>query len=106
VFTDDSSSHRGLADSSATRQCSRVEINVSREIPRAIDSEVHVKRRSAVESQKKMLPNGVGIGDEVTVEQNAITESTLRARDDCSVPDEMLTELCRDAVNGMTLWHA
>jgi hypothetical protein len=53
-----------------------------------------------------MLPNGVGIGDEVTVEQNAITESTLRARDDCSVPDEMLTELCRDAVNGMTLWHA
>jgi hypothetical protein len=53
-----------------------------------------------------MLPNGVRIGNEVTVEQHAIAESTLRARDEYSVPDEMLTELCRDAVDGMTLWHA
>ena len=65
-----------------------------------------MKRISAVEGQKKVLPDRVRVGNEVPVQERTIAESPLRARHCCNLSNEMLTKLCRDAVNGMTLGHA
>ncbi|CAB4585492.1 unannotated protein [freshwater metagenome] len=105
MFTDDRAAHIRLTDSPAAGERRRIELNVSREIPRTVNSEVYVERVAAVKRNKKVLANGVRVGDNVSVEQDAVAESALRACHSGRVPNKMLPKLRRNAVNGMTLGH-
>lgn len=106
VFADDRAAHIRLTDSPAAGKRRRIELDVSREIPRTVNPEVHVERLSAVKRHKKVLANCVRVVDDVTVEQDAIAEATLRARHGGSLTHKMLPKLRGNAVNGMTLGHA
>jgi hypothetical protein len=106
VFTDDRAVHIRLTDSPATCECRRIELHVSREVPRTVNPEVHVKRISTVECNKKVLANCICIGNQMPIEDHAVAEPTLRARHDSDVTHKVLPKLRGNAVNGMTLGHA
>jgi hypothetical protein len=53
-----------------------------------------------------MLADSVCVGNPVTIEYDAVTESALRTCHRGRVPNKMLPKLRRNAVNGMTLGHA
>jgi hypothetical protein len=94
-----------LAHSPATGECRRIELNVARKIPGTVDSEVHVERIPAIKGDKQVFSDGIGVGDEMSVKYNAITEAPLRACHCCRVSNEMLPKLSSDAVNRVAFGH-
>ena len=81
--------------------------DVAREVPRAVEAEVHAQPQPVVELEEHLLADGLRLHDRVAVEQGGVgREPALRRGDRDGHPDEMARELARDPVDGMTLGHA
>lgn len=106
MSADDSSATGSLAHSPARTRCGVVQRDIPREIPRTINAEVHVKRIPRIERHKQVLADRICVNNGVAVQQDAVPEAPLRRRDRNTFTREMPTKLCRDAVDGVALWHA
>jgi hypothetical protein len=64
-----------LTHSPARSQRGVIQPHRAREIPRAVNTQVDVKRITRVELEKQVLANGVRTNDGVAVDQRCVAES-------------------------------
>jgi hypothetical protein len=105
VFADHRSAPGGLTHATARGGHRVVLLDRPCEIPGAVDAEVDVQGIARVELEEQVLADRIRANDSSPVDQGSIAESSLRARNSARRPDEMTSELARDAVNGMSLGH-